>query len=76
MKKYLSEIKKELSIFELKTNEELSNEIEKLKKRGKVEGLENFPYIFDWPSKVNLVAFLNKSASDFLSIFLKSLYYL
>jgi preprotein translocase subunit SecA len=41
MKKYLSEIKKELSIFELKTNEELSNEIEKLKKRGKVEGLEN-----------------------------------
>ena len=41
MKKYLSEIKKELSIFELKTNEELSNEIEKLKKRSKVEGLEN-----------------------------------
>ena len=41
MKKYLSEIKKELSIFELKTNEELSNEIEKLKKRGKIEGLEN-----------------------------------
>lgn len=41
MKKYLSEIKKELSIFELKTNEELSNEIEKLKKRAKIEGLEN-----------------------------------
>ena len=41
MKKYLSEIKKELSVFELKTNEELSNEIEKLKKRSKVEGLEN-----------------------------------
>ena len=55
MKKYLSEIKKELSSFELKTNEELSDEIEKLKKCSKVEGLESI--IAPWFAMVQEISY-------------------
>ena len=41
MKKYISDIKKELSNLELETTEQLEVRIEKLKKRSKIESINN-----------------------------------
>lgn len=55
MKKYISDIKQELSTFESKTNEELENEIEKLKKRSKIEPLNKI--ISPWFAMVQEVSY-------------------
>jgi preprotein translocase subunit SecA len=55
MKKYISEIKKELAIFESKTNDELEIEIEKLKKRSKNETLNSI--VSPWFAMVQEVSY-------------------
>ena len=55
MKKYISEIKTELSSLELQTDEELEIRIEKLKKRSKQESLENL--IVPWFAMVQEISY-------------------
>ena len=55
MKKYISDIKKELSTLELESNENLEIRIEKLKKRSKSESLNNL--IVPWFAMVQEISY-------------------
>ena len=55
MKKYISDIKKELSNLELETTEQLEVRIEKLKKRSKIESINNL--IVPWFAMVQEISY-------------------